>query len=138
MNKNEERQIIESLGFKKLIWKGDLGNCRCGICGDSQQRESTKRGYFKWAFNKFTNDYGYFYYCHNCGYSNPLIFLLKDQFPEKYKEVLFSIYKNKSTFEYEDTNEFDDEKIDDEDLKDFLNEMKKPKLSSCGFYLRKI
>ena len=44
-------------------WKsGELANCRCPICGDSQKNKTKCRGYFYKKGNSF------FYRCHNCGY----------------------------------------------------------------------
>jgi hypothetical protein len=44
-------------------WKsGELANCRCPLCGDSQKKKTKCRGYFYKKGNSF------FYRCHNCGY----------------------------------------------------------------------
>ena len=127
ITKSEQKRIIESLNCEKFYWKGDLGNCRCMICGDSKEKIQKKRGFFKWAKDKLTQEYNYFYYCHNCGYSNPLMFLLKEHYSDIYKSVLFQLYKDK-TNDYEPKVQTLDLKIDNDDLKDFLIYMSDEKL----------
>ena len=48
-------------GFKRL--RGDIFNFRCPICGDSEKKNTKKRGYL------LKKNTGYVFYCHNCGNS---------------------------------------------------------------------
>ena len=64
-------------------WKsGELANCRCPICGDSQKNKTKCRGYFYKKGNSF------FYRCHNCGYGSSV-----KNFLDKVSPSLMNEYK---------------------------------------------
>ena len=66
-------------------------NFRCHVCGDSQRSKSKKRG---WILDKRGKA---FYYCHNCGYSKPVDYFLKQYFPPLYNEYVTDIVMEKNS-----------------------------------------
>ena len=66
-------------------------NFRCYVCGDSKKSTNKKRG---WILDKGNKA---FYYCHNCGYSRPLDYFLKDHFHSLYDEYVTDIVMEKKS-----------------------------------------
>jgi len=70
-------------------WKGDaLANCRCPICGDSQNNKTKARGYF---YSKHNN---MFYRCHNCGASTNIFRFLETVSPALCKQYSLERWKS--------------------------------------------
>lgn len=118
----EQQHIINSLSLSKFVWKGKLGVCRCPICGDSKKKVNKKRGHFILSKNRRGED-EYFYYCHNCGVNFSFFSFLKEHFPEKYRETLFQFFQNKAE-DLQEEEEVEYFKVEDEELKTFIQEMK--------------
>src|SRR5260221_1288992 len=57
-----DRKYINLLStrLEKFKWRGNIANCRCPLCGDSQKNKNKTRGYFYDQSGKW------FYHCHNC------------------------------------------------------------------------
>lgn len=77
-----------SSGYR-FIWKGN-----CPVCGDTRQR-------------MYVKDYGddFMVFCHNCGYSKPFGFFIKDYFPhelEYLKQYFLESIKNGTAFKKEE------------------------------------
>lgn len=72
--------LLISSQLQGFIRKSDrLYNCRCFQCGDSQKKQSKKRGYFFPFQNRLV------YKCHNCGLTCSLRSVLKKVNPEQAK-----------------------------------------------------
>lgn len=65
--------------------------CRCCICGDSKKDKTKTRMYF------YSVDNGIRVYCHNCHYSNSLLYFLRDIDQCLYKQYLFESLRDKQT-----------------------------------------
>ncbi len=75
--------------LRNFKWKkGDLANCSCPICGDSQKNKSKARGFFYQKGNDF------FYKCHNCSYGSNLYNFLKELNPSLCKEYQMQRWKD--------------------------------------------
>ena len=82
---------IISNQLDKFKWaKGNLANCRCPICGDSQKNRSKARFYFYESKNK------YFVKCHNCGYSSDMFGFLDKVDSNLKKEYSVELWKEKN------------------------------------------
>ena len=57
-------------------------NFRCYVCGDSEKSKNKTRG---WLLDKKGKA---FYYCHNCNYSKPLWYFLRQFFPALYNDYV--------------------------------------------------
>jgi len=66
-------------------------NCRCPICGDSKKSKWKARGYF------FSKKGGFFYKCHNCGYSSSIGSLLKQLDSFLYNQYTLERFKEGKT-----------------------------------------
>jgi len=130
LSKVESKQIIESLGLKLFRWEGDNARFQCPICGDGEKSNS-KRGYFLWKPNK-KGDYEYIFFCHNCHESTgALIWFLKNNHPERYKEIMFKQYQDKMILrnmtdeQQRKTQESSlfDESVSNDELNEFLDDM---------------
>jgi hypothetical protein len=72
---------LVSSSLSKFKWKKiNLANCRCPICGDSENNKNKARGYF------FQSDNSYFFKCHNCGASHNVYKFLEIVSPVLFKE----------------------------------------------------
>ena len=76
--------------LEKFAWNGDVGMCRCPICGDSHKSMSKKRFYF---FTKDRSKYRVF--CHNCNYSASLYAFLKKMYPDVAKQYALDLFTEK-------------------------------------------
>ena len=74
-----------SIYLPKFRWNSTqkLANFRCVVCNDSKKNSHLKRG-FIFVSPKKTN---FIYKCHNCDYSNNLLFFLKDYYPALYNNL---------------------------------------------------
>ena len=71
-------------------WKsGNLANCRCPICGDSQKNKTKCRGYFYEKNNSF------FYRCHNCGFGSNIKNFLEKIAPSLASEYSMETFEEK-------------------------------------------
>lgn len=72
--------------------KGDLYNCRCIICGDSQTNKHKKRGYFHPVDDHLN------YFCHKCGEEDSAMkfsTFLEKYFPDMHAEYIRDLYFQK-------------------------------------------
>lgn len=83
--------IIDELSTKLLKFKssGDSYTFRCPYCGDSTVNKYKTRGYL---FKSKKGNYAF--KCQNCGIAKSLNNFLKDEFPDLYKQYIYSKYKN--------------------------------------------
>ena len=66
------------IGFKQV--GNNLWNFRCPLCGDSEKKQTKKRGYI------YLKENSYRFHCHNCGRDMPLKSFLYNVVPELYKD----------------------------------------------------
>lgn len=79
--------LLLSSKFEKFQRKSDyLFNCRCPLCGDSQQHKNKMRGYIYRKSNSL------FYKCHNCGTGTTIGSIIKQLDSNLYKEYLLERY----------------------------------------------
>lgn len=84
-------KIILSVYFSNVFEKYDYYNFRCNVCGDSKKSKSKKRGYI------LKRKKPWMFYCHNCGYEQPVELWMKEYFPAYYKDYISDILRdNKS------------------------------------------
>lgn len=77
------------LEFKVVRNNPKIVNFRCIVCGDSQHKKSKKRAYI------IEKDASLYFYCHNCGTSEPFWLFLRDRFPIYYRDYkLDNLKKN--------------------------------------------
>ena len=82
---------LVSSSLEKFKWKkGNLANCRCPICGDSELNKNKARGYF------FSSDNTYFYKCHNCGASYNIYKFLEIMSPSLFQQYCLEQFKDKN------------------------------------------
>lgn len=74
----EIRNVLNSY-FYEPYDGGDNYNFACNVCGDSKTDKHKKRGFI------LKNQNPWMFYCHNCGASMPVIFWLREYFPDNYK-----------------------------------------------------
>ena len=73
----------------RFAWKkGNLAQCRCPICGDSQKNKSKARGFF---YEKQNN---YFFKCFNCGFGSNIYNFMKEVDPSMCKEYAMEQFKS--------------------------------------------
>lgn len=76
--------------LEKFVQKTQtLYNCRCPVCGDSQDNKNKARGYF------FARANDLFYKCHNCGISQHFSMFLKTFDLTQYGEYVLEKYTQK-------------------------------------------
>lgn len=100
-------------------------NFRCYVCGDSQKSKTKKRG---WILDKGGKA---FYYCHNCGYSKPVDYFLKQHFPPLYNEYVTDIVMEKNSLRAMEPKKEDIKPLD-------KLRMSQPKFTKATSPLRKI
>lgn len=76
-------------------------NFRCYVCGDSDKSKTKRRG---WILDRKNTA---FYYCHNCGYSKPMWFFIKQYFPAIYDEYVIDSKLESAYNSYEKTKPLD-------------------------------
>jgi hypothetical protein len=82
---------LVSSSLEKFKWKkGNLANCRCPICGDSELNKNKARGYF------FSSDNTYFFKCHNCGASYNIYKFLEIMSPPLFQQYCLEQFKDKN------------------------------------------
>jgi hypothetical protein len=82
---------LVSTSLEMFKWKKiNLANCRCPICGDSENNKKKARGYF------FVSNNTYFYKCHNCGASHNVYKFLELVSPALFKEYCLEQFKEKN------------------------------------------
>ena len=75
--------------LERFKWKsGNLANCRCPICGDSQRSKSKARGFF------FPKKNDYFFKCHNCGAGHSVYRFLEVVAPALAQEYALERWRN--------------------------------------------
>jgi hypothetical protein len=75
--------------LERFKWKsGNLANCRCPICGDSQKNKSKARGFF------FPKKNDYFFKCHNCGIGHSMYRFLQFVAPALAQEYALERWRN--------------------------------------------
>jgi hypothetical protein len=80
---------LVSAQLRNFKWKrGNLANCSCPVCGDSQSNKRKARGFFFQKGNDF------FYMCHNCGFSSNIHNFLKEVSPSYAKEYSLERWKS--------------------------------------------
>jgi hypothetical protein len=78
---------LDRFGWKK----GNLAQCRCPICGDSQKNKSKARGFFYEKQNNF------FFKCFNCGFGSNIYNFMKEVDPSLCKEYAMEQFKSGKT-----------------------------------------
>ena len=77
--------------LEKFKWKKiNLANCRCPMCGDSEENKNKARGYF------FNSKDSYFYKCHNCGVSYNVYKFLELISPALFKQYCLEKFTEKN------------------------------------------
>jgi len=77
--------------LEKFKWKKvNLANCRCPLCGDSENNKNKARGYF------FSSKDSYFYKCHNCGASYNVYKFLEIISPALFKQYCLEKFTEKN------------------------------------------
>lgn len=81
--------------LQRFTWNSQrqLANFRCAVCGDSDKKESLRRGFI--FLDKSKRDH-YVYKCHNCGYAASFTKFLKDYYPAMYQKYRMDLIANKS------------------------------------------
>ena len=75
--------------LERFKWKsGNLANCRCPICGDSQRSKSKARGFF------FPKKNDYFFKCHTCGAGHSVYRFLEVVAPALAQEYALERWRN--------------------------------------------
>jgi hypothetical protein len=75
--------------LERFKWKsGNLANCRCPLCGDSQRSKSKARGFF------FPKKNDYFFKCHNCGAGHSVYRFLEAVAPALAQEYSLERWRN--------------------------------------------
>ena len=83
---------IVSGKLDRFAWKkGNLAQCRCPICGDSQKNKSKARGFF---YEKQNN---LFFKCFNCGFGSNIYNFMKEVDPSMCKEYAMEQFKSGKT-----------------------------------------
>jgi len=83
---------IVSGKLDRFAWKkGNLAQCRCPICGDSQKNKSKARGFFYEKQNNF------FFKCFNCGFGSNIYNFIKEVDPSTCKEYAMEQFKSGKT-----------------------------------------
>jgi hypothetical protein len=81
---------LVSSNLEKFKWKKEnLANCRCPLCGDSEENKNKARGYF------FEKNNVYFYKCHNCGTSLNVYGFLELISPSLFKQYCLEQFTEK-------------------------------------------
>ncbi len=75
--------------LEQFKWRGNVANCRCPICFDSETHKNKKRGYFFEAGDHWN------YFCHKCGKSTTVATLIKMLDSNLYKEYVLELTKDK-------------------------------------------
>ena len=78
---------LDRFGWKK----GNLAQCRCPICGDSQKNKSKARGFFYEKQNNF------FFKCFNCNFGSNIYNFMKEVDPTLCKEYAMEQFKSGKT-----------------------------------------
>lgn len=99
-------------------------NFRCYVCGDSKKSNAKKRG---WLLDKGGKG---FYYCHNCGYSKPIDYFLKQFFKPLHDEYVTDIVLEKKSLRRQEP------KVEEKPLDKLLKSQ--PKFTNASSPLRKI
>ena len=82
---------LVSNSLEKFKWKKvNLANCRCPMCGDSENNKNKARGYF------FSAKDSYFYKCHNCGVSYNVYKFLELISPSLFKQYCLEKFTEKN------------------------------------------
>ncbi len=102
--------------LEQFKWRGNVANCRCPICFDSETHKNKRRGYFFEAGDHWN------YFCHKCGKSTTLAKLLNLLDSRLYKEYVMELMKEKYKGPVEvDFSSHPDKRIAiDDDLKELL------------------
>jgi len=75
--------------LERFKWKsGNLANCRCPLCGDSQRNKRKARGFF------FPKKNDYFFKCHNCGAGHSVYRFLEVVAPTLAQEYALERWRN--------------------------------------------
>jgi hypothetical protein len=75
--------------LEKFRWKGNIANCRCPLCGDSQKHPNKTRGYF------YESKGTWWFHCHNCSEHMMVKTLLKRMDSVLYNEYVSETIKEK-------------------------------------------
>ncbi len=98
-----EKKYATTLLGHNLKWVGEVGRCRCPVCGDSKKNDRKARFY---VYPKRKDLYYFSVKCHNCGIAQSFPFFLKERNVNLYNEYRLECMRGEISPFHEKKNPF--------------------------------